>query len=569
MSSSAAIYARISGEDQSSFSIENQINLCQSLAASRNYQIPDVNILIDNGVSGSTLERQALRQLRAMVQAKAIAAVVCLDPDRLSRSLGHLMLLEEEAKHHGVEILYVYFPREDTPEGKLMLSVRGAVAEYERAKILQRSRSGEESRARNGLPMTYKCTPYGYTYHIDHFEIHPGEAEVVRRIFALRLSGLGIMRIVRLLSAEGIPTRSDMGGGISPKVRDRGVWAPSTVGRMLRNPTYIGKMAWNKRHFVETEEGKRRKPRNDKRPQSTSRANPKDEWIEIPCPAIIDMDTWERVQVLLDHGEFHANVGRKHEYLFLSGRLRCGKCGGAMSGYYETRKAARFYRCKTSTHNAGIQCWNYVKAEPFEEDLWGIIHEGLLCEPEYLSLELKRRQALVEQQSGVTSHDVDLIEGKIEGVQRRLQRWMAAYANETIDLEQFTQLKAEIDAELSALTRLRDELQGKLSSQRHRREEIEAAVEFIRRVERELPTYTIAERRQVIEVLDVRVAYTDQDHVRLYFLIPADSDLDPQEFWAGDAFAEQWGYTRHPLSTFTPQTARHQRRGLAQERAHC
>jgi site-specific DNA recombinase len=296
---------------------------------------------VDNGVSGSTLERPGLRQLRALVRAQAVEGVICLDPDRLSRSLGHLFLLEEEAKKAGVALLYVNFKSDDTPEGRPMSVVKGAVAEYERAKILQRSWTGKTARASKGLTMVGGAIPYGYRYlppngqHQGLLEIEQGEAETVKRIFAWRLSGLGIMKIVRLLTAEGVPTRADLGGTISPKTRARGVWSPSVVHRMLRAPTYVGRMAWNKRKYIEPEEHKRRKPRNDKAPKTVSRLNPEGEWIKMACPAIIDQPTWDAVQALLDQGKTTSPRRRKYEYLFLGGRLRCGRCGNGMSGFFD------------------------------------------------------------------------------------------------------------------------------------------------------------------------------------------------------------------------------------------
>jgi site-specific DNA recombinase len=176
-----------------------------------------------------------------------------------------------------------------------MLSVRGAVSEYERAKILQRSKLGREARAKKGLPMAYQCVPYGYVYENNELKIHPEESKIVRRIFALRLSGIGIMKIVRLLSAEGIPTRSDMGLSVAPKTRGQGVWSPSTIHRMLRSTTYIGKSHYNKRMYVEATK-KPRKPRNDKHPKRAHVYRLQEEWIEIPCPQIIDLDTWNAAQ---------------------------------------------------------------------------------------------------------------------------------------------------------------------------------------------------------------------------------------------------------------------------------
>jgi site-specific DNA recombinase len=79
----AAIYARVSTEDQGKgFSIPTQIEACQKLAEREGYTVPETHLLIDEGLSGTTMDRPGLRRLRALVTTKAIAAVIVYDPDR-------------------------------------------------------------------------------------------------------------------------------------------------------------------------------------------------------------------------------------------------------------------------------------------------------------------------------------------------------------------------------------------------------------------------------------------------------------------------------------------------------
>jgi site-specific DNA recombinase len=90
----AAIYARVSTEDQGKgFSIPTQLEACQTLAAREGYTVPEGHVLIDEGLTGTTMDRSGLRALRDLVHARAIAAVIVYDPDRLSRNLGHQLLL--------------------------------------------------------------------------------------------------------------------------------------------------------------------------------------------------------------------------------------------------------------------------------------------------------------------------------------------------------------------------------------------------------------------------------------------------------------------------------------------
>src|SRR5215475_2414208 len=83
----AAIYARVSTEDQGKgFSLPSQIAACQALASQSGYTVPDGHIFTDE-LSGATLARPGLQQMRALITQRAIGAVIVYDPDRLSRNL--------------------------------------------------------------------------------------------------------------------------------------------------------------------------------------------------------------------------------------------------------------------------------------------------------------------------------------------------------------------------------------------------------------------------------------------------------------------------------------------------
>jgi len=149
----AAMYARVSTEDQGKgFSIPTQIEVCQQLATREGYRVPESYVLLDEGISGTTLDRPGLHRLRKLVQAQAIAAVIVIDPDRLSRNLGHQLLLAEELEQAGVKWLIVSHPLERGPEGWVCFQMRGAIAEYERAKLLERTERGRIGRAKAGHP---------------------------------------------------------------------------------------------------------------------------------------------------------------------------------------------------------------------------------------------------------------------------------------------------------------------------------------------------------------------------------------------------------------------------------
>ena len=112
-----------------------------------------------------------------------VCAVICSDIDRLARRLVYQLLLEDEFRKAGAPIEYVRSPVEDTPEGQFMAQIRGAVAELERAKILERTMRGKRGRAQAGNVYVGAHAPYGYRYvsepHKGRLEIVPEEAKIV------------------------------------------------------------------------------------------------------------------------------------------------------------------------------------------------------------------------------------------------------------------------------------------------------------------------------------------------------------------------------------------------------
>jgi site-specific DNA recombinase len=247
----AAIYARVSTEDQGKgFSIPTQIEACQKLAAHESYAVPETYVLIDEGISGTTLDRPGLRHLRDLVNTQTIRAVIVYDPDRLSRNLGHQLLLAEEFERARVNLLIVSHPMEEGPEGWLFFQMRGALAEYERSKILERLKRGLVGRAKAGH-VSGGSVAFGYRYikeaHGGRWEIDEDEALVVRRIFRLSLDGVATRAIARLLTKERVPSKRDrhalVGGH---KTAGVGEWNPSTVHAMLTYEGYRGRIYYNK-----------------------------------------------------------------------------------------------------------------------------------------------------------------------------------------------------------------------------------------------------------------------------------------------------------------------------------
>jgi site-specific DNA recombinase len=178
----AAVYVRVSTEDQArhGYSLQAQVEACRARAEALGAS--DVKVFADEGVSGALLARPGLNALREAVRSRAAALVVVWDPDRLSRNLSHQLLLTEEIEQARVRLEFVNFEWKSTPEGQLFYALRGAIAQYEKEKIRERTGRGRLQKARQGkLPAAFR--PYGYDYDpgASLLVVKPEEAQVSGR----------------------------------------------------------------------------------------------------------------------------------------------------------------------------------------------------------------------------------------------------------------------------------------------------------------------------------------------------------------------------------------------------
>jgi len=275
-----------------------------------------------------------------------IARICILCPDRLARKYAHQLLVVEEFQRLGVTVEFTNHTFSDSPEDQLLVQMQGVIAEFEREKILERSRRGKLHKAKSGKVSVLSGAPYGYVYvrrtetEDAQYVIHPEEAAVVRRIFQrLTLERMSIRAIARQLNVDAIPTR-----------HRQGIWESSTVAGILHNPAYMGQAAYRKTQVVaRTRVTKlaRDKGLYPKQLHSSNRERAKADWIYIPVPQLVSEKMFRQVErQLAENKKLSPRNNTKHEYL-LSGLLHCQECGYALYGKAASRSKynRRYYQC--------------------------------------------------------------------------------------------------------------------------------------------------------------------------------------------------------------------------------
>ena len=392
--SSAAIYARVSSARQKKDeTIGSQTAALREHAAHNGLDVPEERVFEDEGHSGATLVRPALEALRDLAAQGCVDVVLVYSPDRLARKFAYQALLLEEFARAGVRAEFVKGPRGDTPEDQLLVQFQGMFAEYEKAQLAERYRRGKTHRARTGSVNVLSGAPSGYRYVRKTdlcgaaYQVIEHEAALVAELFRRYADdGACIADLARWLTGQGVPTRTG-------KTR----WDRSVVWAMLRNPAYAGTAVFGKTMATTGTPALNRVARLQGR--TTPRAvktvdRPRQEWLEIPVPAIVDQDTFARVRQRLEDNKFAARNTKVPS--LLQGLAACSACG---YGYHRTsaRTTSRkiyYYRCLGSDdyrYEGGRVCGNKpVRADYLDTVVWDHI-TALLADPALIRAEISKR----------------------------------------------------------------------------------------------------------------------------------------------------------------------------------
>ena len=112
----------------------------------------------------SLIEPIRSARLRDAVATGEVGRLYVHSPDRLARKYAYQVMLVDECQRAGVEMVFLNRELGQSPEDELLLQVQGMIAEYERAKMLERSRRGKRHKAQQGSVNVLCGAPYGYRY---------------------------------------------------------------------------------------------------------------------------------------------------------------------------------------------------------------------------------------------------------------------------------------------------------------------------------------------------------------------------------------------------------------------
>jgi site-specific DNA recombinase len=520
----AAVYARVSSDQQAeAHTIGSQIAALRARVAEDGLEVPPEREFLDDGFSGATLVRPALERLRDLAAEGAIDRVYVHSPDRLARKYAYQALLLDEFQAVGVQVVFLNRALGQSPEDELLLQVQGMMAEYERAKILERSRRGKRHGAHLGNVAVLSGAPFGYRYirkdeggGAARYEIVLDEARVVRQVFHwVGLERASIGEVCRRLNAAGERTRTGH------------VWERSVVWAMLKNPAYQGQAAFGKTQAgplgprLRAQRGRALQPR---RPVAT-RDVPPEHWLAIPVPALVDAALFATVAEQLETNRRHARQNQRGARYLLQGLVICGQCGYAYYGKAISLCSRRgrprdyaYYRClgADAYRFGGVRiCPNtQVRTDRLDTATWHEVRQ-LLNEPYRLEQEYRQRLVPPKEQTA----DATAVDKQRHKLRQGLARLIDGYAEGFVEKDEFEPRVARLRQRLAALDEQARQLADAAASQRELRLMIGRLEDFAARVSTGLEAADWSTRREIIRTLVSRVEI-DHTQVNVVFRVP-------------------------------------------------
>jgi DNA invertase Pin-like site-specific DNA recombinase len=356
-------------------------------------------------------------------------AILVWKLSRFARSREDSIVFKALLRKHGVQVVSITEPFEDTPTGKLLEAIIESLDEFYSANLGQEVLRGMRESASRGFYVASNA-PYGYqrvkvrdgNKERPRLELHAHRAPVVARIFREFLAGAGLKDIARALNSEGIP---------APRGKK---WGKTTLHKILVNEAYTGTLVWG---------------RTSKNSQKSPPIRVEDAWEPI-----VDRETFSRVQSLLrERAPVHLHPRRANSHYLLSGLARCGHCGKALVCQDAKSGQFSYYICNTLLKQGAGTCPTpYLNSRKFEKVVIDKIKERILTEENLREL-VRLVNEEMDAQASETRQRLEAVTAEIADVHRRLGRLYDALETGKLTLN-------DLAPRIQALRHREDQLQA-------------------------------------------------------------------------------------------------------------
>ena len=504
----AALYIRLSKEDESegpSQSVQNQESLLREFVQQHRLSVHDT--YIDDGWSGTSFDRPAFQRMITDIEEKKVNMVITKDLSRLGRDYiltGHYM--ERYFPEHRVRYISLLDGIDTGVDSTAndITPFRAIMNDMYAKDISKKIKSVKRDKQRKGQFIGGKPV-YGYKMHPtekNKIVIDEEVAPVVRRIFALALSGMSCRNIAALLNQEGVPTPATYAN--LPVARPgpyTGLWSSERISDMLQNETYIGNMVQGRSVKISYKSKKclKQDPAN---------------WVVVEGThePLVDVETFRKVRMLVNSRRHTRS--RTYDFL-LKGLIFCHECGYPLAVL--NRKNARgedvlYFVCRTYQRftKAGVCTCHSIKEKTVTDAVVAKVRE--VCQA-YLNPDelLPVAQEAMENAGKRSSLESELqaLQSKIDSLTANLDRIYTDRLSGLLPEADFQRIFGRIKLEREQLEGKRQELESQKKSPVPREDRARELVQrFIE---------TAGESRELLVSLIERVELTENKEIIIKF----------------------------------------------------
>ena len=503
-----ALYIRLSKEDENegpSQSVQNQESLLREFVQQHRLSVHDT--YIDDGWSGTNFDRPAFQRMIADIEAKKVNMVITKDLSRLGRDYiltGHYM--ERYFPEHQVRYISLLDGIDTGVDSTAndITPFRAIMNDMYAKDISKKIKSVKRDKQRKGKFIGGKPV-YGYKMHPtekNKIVIDEEVAPIVRRIFALALSGMSCRNIATLLNQEGVPTPATYAGLLVARPGPyTGLWSSERISDMLQNETYIGNMVQGRSVKISYKSKK------------CLKQNPAN-WVVVEGThePLVDRETFQKVRMLVNSRRHTRS--RTYDFL-LKGLIFCHECGYPLAVL--NRKNAKgedvlYFVCRTYQRftKAGVCTCHSIKEKTVTDVVIAKVRE--VCQA-YLNPDklLPLAQEAVENAGKQSSLESELqaLQSKIDSLTANLDRMYTDRLSGLLPEADFQRIFGRIKLEREQLEEKRQEL--KLRQKSPVRSE-DRARELVQRF-----IETAGESRELLVSLIERVELTEDKEIIIKF----------------------------------------------------
>ena len=453
-----ALYIRLSKEDESegpSQSVQNQESLLREFVQQHRLSVYDT--YIDDGWSGTSFERPSFQRMIGDIEARKVNMVITKDLSRLGRDYimtGHYM--ERYFPEHRVRYISLLDGIDTGVESTAndITPFRAIMNDMYAKDISKKIKSVKRDKQRKGQFIGGKPS-YGYKMHPtekNKIVIDEEVAPIVRRIFAMALSGVSCRKIAATLNEEGIPTPATYAnlnqGRIGPYA---GLWSSERISEMLRNEIYIGNMVQGRAVKISYKSKKCFK-------------QPPENWVVVEGThePLVDAETFQKVRMLVNSRKHTRS--RTYDFL-LKGLIFCHECGYPLAVL--NRKNAKgedvlYFVCRTYQRftKAGVCTCHSIKEKTLTDAVLTKVRE--VCQA-YLNPDdlIPMAREAVENARKQSSPEVELqaLQTKIDNLTANLDRMYTDRLSGLLPEADFQRIFTRVKLEREQMETRRQELE--------------------------------------------------------------------------------------------------------------